>query len=126
MFMTDMLLWWTLHSVRLPILIKSKAVKEALCNEDPSGERKCKVTLVTSIKPNKRIEVIMQYILFLLNRTFVRRTRPVATEGQSVEVPQNFLGLPKFCCVQKDLFQTYNKNKILPLKYAFCSPNLKT
>ena len=30
MFMTDMLLWWTLHSVRLPILIKSKAVKEAL------------------------------------------------------------------------------------------------
>jgi len=47
MFMTNnMLLWWTLDSVPLPLVIKPKLVKEAL---QWKGERKCKVT---SIKPN--------------------------------------------------------------------------
>jgi len=47
MFVTNsMLLWWTLDSVPLPLVIKSKVVKEAL---QWSGDRKCKVT---SIKPN--------------------------------------------------------------------------
>jgi len=46
MFMTNsMLLWWTLDSVLLPLVIKPEVVKEAL---QWSGERKCKVT---SIKP---------------------------------------------------------------------------
>jgi len=47
MFVTNsMLLWWTLDSVPLPLVIKPKVAKEAL---QWSGERKCKVT---SIKPN--------------------------------------------------------------------------
>jgi len=49
MFMTNSpLLWWTLDSVPLPLVIKPRVVSK-LCNGDPSGERKCKVT---SIKPN--------------------------------------------------------------------------
>jgi len=47
MFMANsMLLWWTLDSVVLPIVIKPKVVTEVL---QCSGERKCEVT---SIKPN--------------------------------------------------------------------------
>jgi len=47
MFMTSsMLLWWTLDSVPLPLVIKPKVVKETL---QWSGERKCKVT---PVKPN--------------------------------------------------------------------------
>jgi len=47
MFMANsMLLRWTLDSVVLPIVIKSKVVKEAL---QWSGERKCKGT---PVKPN--------------------------------------------------------------------------
>jgi len=48
MFMADSMLlwWWTLDSVVLPIVIKSKVVTEAL---QWSGEPKCKVT---SIKLN--------------------------------------------------------------------------
>jgi len=47
MFVADsMLLWWTLDSVVLPIVIKPKVVTEAL---QWSGERKCKVT---PVKPN--------------------------------------------------------------------------
>jgi len=46
MFMTNtMLLWWTLDSVLLPLVVEPKVVKEVL---QWSGERKCKVT---SIKP---------------------------------------------------------------------------
>jgi len=49
MFMTNsMLLWWTLDSVPLPLIIKPKFVVEAL---HWSGERKCKVT---SIKSNRQ------------------------------------------------------------------------
>jgi len=36
------------------------------------------------------------------------------------------LSHPKFCCAQKNMFQTFNKNKNLPPKNVFCSPNLKT
>jgi len=36
------LLLWRLDSVPLPIVIKPKVVK--LCNGDPSGDCKCKVT----------------------------------------------------------------------------------
>jgi len=47
MFMAnDMLLWWTLDNVPLPLLIKPKVVTEDL---QWCGERKCKVT---SVKPN--------------------------------------------------------------------------
>jgi len=42
----SMLLWWTLDSVLLSLVIKPKDAKEAL---QWSGGRKCKVT---SIKPN--------------------------------------------------------------------------
>jgi len=46
-FVTNsMLLWWTLDSVPLLLVIKTKIVKEVL---QWSGECKCKVT---SIKPN--------------------------------------------------------------------------
>ena len=41
---------------------------------------------------------------------------------------QIFLCLPKYCCAQKNLFQTYDKNKnISPLKMYFPPPlNLTT
>jgi len=42
-----MLLWWTLDSVPLPLVIKTKVLKK-LCHGDPNYERKRKVT---SIKP---------------------------------------------------------------------------
>jgi len=47
MFMNNcILLWWSLDSVPLSLVIKPKVIKEAL---QWIGERKCKVT---SIKPN--------------------------------------------------------------------------
>ena len=70
MFMTNsMLLWWTLDSVPLPLVIKPKVVKEAL---QWSGEPQCKVT---SIKPNWQANWTDNEITsLLLNDTFVRRT----------------------------------------------------
>jgi len=64
-----MLLWWTLDSVPLPVVIKRKVVTEAL---QWSGERKCKVT---SIKQNWQVNWTYNAItLLVLNDTFVRRT----------------------------------------------------
>jgi len=31
--------------------------------------------------------------------------------GHSGQCPQSFFVLPKFCCAEKNLFQTYNENK---------------
>jgi len=61
MFLTTMLLWWTLDSVLLPLVIKPKVVKEAL---QLRYERRAQVQsyVVTSIKSNKRIELIMQLL----------------------------------------------------------------
>jgi len=55
MFMTNMLLWWIFDSVLLPLVIKPKILKEAL---QWRSERRAQVEsyVVTSIKPNKRIE----------------------------------------------------------------------
>jgi len=43
--------------------------------------------VVTSIKPNKWIQFTMQYTSLLLNGTFVRQTRPVATGAFGGSVP---------------------------------------
>ena len=90
MFMTNMLLWWILDCVPLPLEIKLNVLKEAL---QLRSERRAQVEryVVTSIKPNKRIELTMQFSSLLLNATFVRRTRPVATGwGIRGQVPQVF------------------------------------
>ena len=60
MFMTNMLLWWTLDSVPLRLVIKPKILKEDL---QWRFERRAQVEsfVVTSIKPNKQIEPTMQY-----------------------------------------------------------------
>jgi len=43
------------------------------------------------------------------------------------QLPQIFFVPPKFCCAQKELFQTYDKNKNLsPIKIYFASPSVKT
>jgi len=58
MFMTNnMLLWWTLDSVPLPLVIKEKVAKEAL---QWSFERKCNVMSIT--RTDKRIELKMQLL----------------------------------------------------------------
>jgi len=64
MFMTNKLLWWAFDSVPLPLVIKPKMLKEAL---QWKSERRAQVEsyVVTSIKPNKRIEPTMQYTSFL-------------------------------------------------------------
>jgi len=69
MFMTNtMLLWWTLDSVLLPLVVEPKVVKEVL---QWSGERKCKVT---SIKPKWQAKWTYNATTsLLLNGTFVRR-----------------------------------------------------
>ena len=77
----SMLLWWTLDSVLLPLVIEPKAVKEAL---QWGGERKCKVT---SIKPNWQTNWTYNAVTsLLLNDTFVRRT----TDSEKT-VKMNFL-----------------------------------
>ena len=60
MFMANMLLWWTLDSVPLRLVIKPKILKEDL---QWRFERRAQVEsfVVTSIKPNKQIEPTMQY-----------------------------------------------------------------
>jgi len=60
MFMTNMLLWWTLDSVPLRLVIKPKILKEAL---QWGFERRAQVEsyVLTSIKPDKRIEPTVQY-----------------------------------------------------------------
>ena len=70
MFMTNsMLLWWTLDSEPLPLVIKPKVVTETL---QWSSERKCKVT---PVKPNWQANWTYSAITsLLLNDTFVRRT----------------------------------------------------
>jgi len=70
-FMTNcILLWWSLDSVLLPLVLKPKVVKEAL---QWSGERNCKVT---STKLNWQANWNYNAITSLmLNNTFVwRRT----------------------------------------------------
>ena len=69
MFVTNsMLLWWTLDSVPLPLVIKSKVVTEVL---KWSGERRCRVT---SIKSNWQANWTCNAITsLLLNGTFNRR-----------------------------------------------------
>jgi len=64
MCMTNMLLWWTLDSVPLRIVIKPKILKEAL---QWRFERLAQVEsyVVTSIKPHKWIEPTMQYTSLL-------------------------------------------------------------
>jgi len=59
-----MLLWWILDSVLLPLVIKLKILKEALQwrSERRAQGESC---VVTSIKPNKRIEPTMQYTSLL-------------------------------------------------------------
>ena len=65
----SMLLWWTLDSVPLPLVIKQKLVKEAMQWGD---EHKCKVT---SIKPNwQAIWTYNAITSLLLNDTFIGRT----------------------------------------------------
>jgi len=70
MFMTHgMLLWWTLDSVLLPIVIKPKVITEAL---QWSSESKCKVT---PVKQNwQAIWIYNAITSLLLNDTFFRRT----------------------------------------------------
>jgi len=66
-----MLLWWSLDRVPLPVITKSKVVKD-LCNGDLSDERKFKIT---SIKPNWQPNWTNSVITsLLLSGTFVRRT----------------------------------------------------
>ena len=64
MFMANMLLWWTLDSVQLRLVINPKILKEAL---QWRFERQAQVEsyVVTSIKLNKRIEPTMQYTSLL-------------------------------------------------------------
>jgi len=64
MFIANMLLWWTLDSAPLRLVIKPKIPKEAL---QWRFERRTQVDryVVTSIKPNKRIEPTMQYTSLL-------------------------------------------------------------
>jgi len=48
--------------------------------------------------------------------------RPADTVGHLEQLPKSFLCLPKFCCAQKNLFYTYDKNKIFPQKNVFPKP----
>ena len=62
--MTNMLLWWILDSVPLPLVIKPKSLKEALqWRSEPRAQ--VESYAVTAIKPNKRIEPTMQYTSLL-------------------------------------------------------------
>jgi len=91
MFMTNVLLWWTLDSVPLLLVIKPKVLKEG---PQWRFEWRAQVEsyVITSGKPNKRFELTMQYTSLLLNTIFLRRTRPVAT-GRDIrgQAPQVFL-----------------------------------
>ena len=64
MFMTNMLLWWILDSVPLPLVIEPKILKEAL---QWRSERRAQVEsyVVASTKPNKPTEPTMQYTSLL-------------------------------------------------------------
>ena len=65
----SMLLWWTLDSVPLPLVIKPKVVKQTL---QWSGKRRCKVT---PVKPNWQTNWTYNAVTsLLLNDTFIRRT----------------------------------------------------
>jgi len=70
MFMTNsMLLWWTLDSVPLPLVIKPKVVKEALRWSD---QRQCKVAWIKlNWQANGTYKAITS---LLLNDTFIRTT----------------------------------------------------
>jgi len=49
--------------------------------------------------------------------------RPADTVGHfGAVLPKSFLYLPKFCCAQKNLFQTYDKNKNLSLLKMYFAP----
>ena len=79
-----MLLWWTLDSVPLPLVIKPKVVKEAL---QWSDERKC---TVAPVKPNwQAIWTYNAITSLLLNDTYVRRTTDLE---KTVDI--NFLLMP--------------------------------
>jgi len=62
--MANMLLWWTLDSAPLRLVIKPKILKEAL---QWRFERRTQAEsyVVTSIKPNERTEPTMQYTSLL-------------------------------------------------------------
>jgi len=74
MIMTDdhsLLLWWTLDSVSLPVIIKPKAVKEAL-----QWRSKLRVQVQSHVNQS---EITSEFNLqcnysLVLNGTFVRRT----------------------------------------------------
>jgi len=125
MFMTNMLLWWKLDSVLLPLLIKPNVLKEVL---QWRFERQAQVEsyVVTSIKPNKRFQLTMQHSLLLLNATFVSRTRPLTTErGIRGQVPQVFL-CPSQILLRPVCRKHITKTKILSPKNVLSPPNLKT
>ena len=52
--------------------------------------------------------------------------RPADTVGHSGQLPPNILCPAKFCCAQKNLFQTHDKNQNLsPIKMYFPLITLK-
>ena len=111
--MTNMLLWWTLDSVPLPLVHKQKVEKEGL---QWRYERRAQVQsyAVTSIKPNKRIELPMQYLLLWLNGSsflFFLKNEAHSCRGIRGKSTPNIFVPPIFWCIQTRMFQTYNENK---------------
>jgi len=96
MFVTNILLWWTLDSVPLPTVIKPKVVKKDL---QWRCERRAQVEsyVVTSVKPKSELDLQCN-ILTLVERQFRSKSQAVVTKGVSWGRD------PKFHCVQNNLF----------------------
>ena len=96
MFVTNMLLWWTLDSVALRLVIKLKILKEGL---QWRFERRVQVEsyVVTSIKPNKRIEPLNLQCNILHSCKSERHLRSKA-QAPSHGARHSRAGPPKFFC----------------------------
>jgi len=103
--MTNMLLWWTLDSVPLPLAIKPKILKETL---QWRSERRAQVEsyVVTSIKPNKRIELQCNILhSYKSERRFRSKDQaPSHGAGHSGQGPQVFCAPPKLAVLCPEKF----------------------
>ena len=134
MFVTNMLLWWTLDSVALRLVIKLKILKEGL---QWRFERRVQVEsyVVTSIKPNKRIEPLNLQCNILHSCKSERHFRPKdeapshGARHSRAGPPSFFVPLPNFVVSRKICLKHIIKTKIFSLKNAFSpqvNPKTKT
>jgi len=130
MFMTNMLLWWILDNVPLPLVIEPKILNEALSSGMETWSASASGKSRSYVNQTEQMNWTYNAIYFTLvnvNATFVRRTRPLASHGvgHSGAGPSKFLVPLSIFCVQKNYFKHIIKTKILSPKNVFSSQALK-